>query len=388
MTKLANLVICLLACLAIIFSPAPAAHAAAGFVVAYPNLKFTRPLFITQPDRDSSNLIFVVVQRGLIYCFPNQRDVTAGQKHTVLDIQKKTTRRGNEEGLLGLAFDPDWPDKPYIYVHYSAEDPLREVIARFTCHPKSAVADPSSEKILLQVPEPWRNHNGGMVLFGPDGDLYLSFGDGGAGGDPHGNAQNLATLKGSILRIDVHHQQGGKPYAIPKDNPFLHTPGARPEIYAYGLRNPWRFSFDAKTHQLWAGDVGQNKYEEVDLITKGGNYGWNVREGLHAYSHHQPKPPGVKLIDPIIEYNHHVGVSVTGGYVYRGHAIPSLDGAYIYADFGRGTVWMLRYNGQHITMHKKLDDLIYPASFGIDRENELYACCFDGHIYKLVPTRK
>lgn len=364
------------------------ARAAPGFVIAYPHLKFQRPVFITQPDHDTSDRMYVVVQRGLVYCFPNRRDVTRAQRHTVIDLRRKTTRKGNEEGLLGLAFDPDYPDKPYIYVHYSAEDPLREVIARFTIDPKTAVADPHSETILLQVGEPYRNHNGGMVVFGPDGDLYLSFGDGGSGGDPHGNAQNLATLKGSILRIDVHHRQSGKPYAIPPDNPFVRVRGARPEIYAYGLRNPWRFSFDAKTHQLWAGDVGQNQYEEIDLIKKGGNYGWNIREGLHRFSHHQPQPPGTKLIDPIFEYNHDVGVCIIGGYVYRGKAVAQLDGGYIFGDFGRSTIWLLRYNGRRVTEHKQLGHVAYPSSFGIDRHNELYVCSFDGHIYKLVAHKR
>ncbi|MCE9583276.1 MAG: PQQ-dependent sugar dehydrogenase, partial [Planctomycetes bacterium] len=243
-------------------------------------------------------------------------------------------------------------------------------------------ADPASETVLIEIEKPFGNHDGSTVAFGPDGFLYFSVGDGGAGGDPFKNGQNLGAWLAKIHRIDVDHTDGAKPYAIPKDNPFVKTPDARPETWAYGLRNVWRMSFDRKTGELWAGDVGQDKFEEIDLIVKGGNYGWRIREGLHGFSDDDSK---ATLIDPVIEYSHKEGQSITGGFVYRGKAMKNMEGAYIYADYVSGTIWALRHDGTKVTAWKEV--LRQPkniASFGEDPDGEIYVCCFDGKIYRLA----
>jgi glucose/arabinose dehydrogenase len=244
-------------------------------------------------------------------------------------------------------------------------------------------ADPESELVLLTFEQPYSNHNGGQVSFGPDGYLYIAVGDGGSGGDPHDNGQNRATLLGSILRIDVDKQENGKKYGIPSDNPFAKNKnGYRAEIYAYGLRNPWRFSFDTENGQLWTGDVGQNAYEEIDIIEKGGNYGWNTMEGNHCF---EPKNDcdhsGLKM--PVHEYGRSEGISVTGGFVYRGSALKDLHGKYVYADYATRRVWALddRNGRAGNTLLFEADFNI--SSFGVDQHQELYLCGFDGKIYKL-----
>ncbi len=371
---------------------------AVSFEVAFKNLQFDkRPLLLLAGPETDEHRLYVVEQVGRVTSFPNKPDVKQSQLRQVIDISDKVRspvagagqHGGNEEGLLGMAFHPDFKTNHYVYLHYSAaQGQRRNILSRWTMR-SDGTLDPDSEKIILEVKEPFANHNGGHIVFGPtpeeDGYLYITLGDGGSGGDPHNNAQDKSTLLGSILRIDVDHQQNNKPYAIPKDNPFVGDTHARPEIYAYGLRNAWRFSFDPETKQLWAGDVGQNKWEEIDLIKKGGNYGWNIREGLHDY-----RPNGrskSNLIDPIHEYGHDTGVSVTGGYVYRGKNIPAMQGAYIFADFGRGTVWMLRYEDGKVTEHRQIGRVPGPSSFGTDHANELYVCCFDGRIRKMVPAQ-
>jgi glucose/arabinose dehydrogenase len=247
----------------------------------------------------------------------------------------------------------------------------------------------------MEVPQPYENHNGGELLFGPDNFLYVSLGDGGSANDPHNNGQNLQTILGKILRIDVDTEAGGPPFRIPKDNPFVgRGHGIREEIWAYGLRNVWRMSFDRQTGELWAGDVGQNKWEEVDIIVKGGNYGWRIREGFHAFDTNGA-PAGVTWIDPVIEYphnaiwdtNHTPGLSITGGYVYRGQNVPALRGMYLYADFALGTIWGLRYEHGKVTqrgviwVHPKGQlPLRNVASFGEDSAGELYVLCFEGTV--------
>jgi glucose/arabinose dehydrogenase len=242
-------------------------------------------------------------------------------------------------------------------------------------------ADPKSEEILPTLDKPFWNHDGGTVGFGPDGFLYIAIGDGGLANDPYKNGQNLSKLLGKLLRIDVDHKQGDLPYAIPADNPFVGKEGARGEIWAYGLRNVWRFAFDGETGALWAADVGQDTYEEIDLIVKGGNYGWNIREGLHPFILKRQKPPAndVKpagIIDPIWEYDHNVGKSITGGFVYRGKKIPELQGAYIYADYVAGKSWALRYDFEQkkVTANRPIPVSGNPAvmSFGTDQDNEIY----------------
>ncbi len=353
---------------------------------AFPQLSFIRPVDL-QHAGDGSNRLFVVEQRGMIWGFENDPAVTS--KTVFLDIRDRVNDAGNEEGLLGLAFHPDFATNGYFYVDYTASNPRRTVVSRFKVSDQdSNVAIPDSEFIILEVNQPFSNHNGGQIVFGPDSMLYIALGDGGSGGDPFGNGQNLATLLGSILRIDVNHTQPGLHYAIPPDNPFAgNTEGYREEIYAYGLRNPWRFSFDPITGQMWCGDVGQNAWEEIDLITAGGNFGWNIMEGNHCY-----EPPSgcdvTGLVLPIWEYFHNSGnISVTGGFVYRGPGVPSLQGKYVYADFGSGRIWALDYSDMNNPVNSLVVDAPFNiSSFGVDDANELYMCAFDGHIYRFTPT--
>jgi glucose/arabinose dehydrogenase len=348
-------------------------------VPAYPHLEFDRPLCIAHPN-DGSGRMFVVEQAGRIRTIPNEADPQGTQ--TFLDISGKVRTAHNEEGLLALAFHPDFKTNGHFFVYYSASDPRRGVLSRFQASGQNKdVADPTSEQVILEVNQPYGNHNGATVVFGPDGFLYMSLGDGGSAGDPHGNGQNLGTLLGSILRIDVNKRDSGLAYAIPSDNPFVAMNEARPEIWAYGLRNVWRMSFDRQTGDLWAGDVGQNKWEEIDLIIRGGNYGWNIREGAHSY---RPAETEANLIDPVTEYGRNLGASVTGGYVYRGTLYPELQGVYVYADFVTGTIWGLRYQGGKVTETSTL--LEQPnniSSFGETPAGELLVSCFDGRIYRI-----
>jgi len=346
---------------------------------ALPKLAFDRPLCITHAN-DATGRIFVVEQFGRIHVVQN--DPATGASSVFLDISRKVRTVHNEEGLLAMAFHPNYKSNGFFYIYYSASNPRRGVLSRFSVSTEDAnKADPGSELAILEVEQPYGNHNGATVIFGPDGYLYMSLGDGGSAGDPHGHGQNLGTLLGSILRIDVDHRDSSRAYAIPKDNPFVGVQGARPEIWAYGLRNVWRMSFDHLTGELWAGDVGQNKWEEIDLIVRGGNYGWNIREGAHAYR--SVATEGV-LIDPVIEYGRNDGASVTGGYVYRGSRFPSLQGVYIYADYVTGTIWGLRHIGGKVTESARL--LEQPnniSSFGETSEGEILVTCFDGRIYLL-----
>lgn len=356
------------------------------YQVAFPNLSFTRPVDL-QHAGDNSNRIFVVEQSGVIYVFDN--DSNTSTKSVFLDIQNKVDDSSNEEGLLGLAFHPNYETNSYFYVNYTASNPDRTLIARYSVSSSNPnAADPNSELVVMTIPKPYVNHNAGQLAFGPnDGYLYITTGDGGSGGDPQGNGQNRQTLLGSILRIDVDNTAGGLNYAIPTDNPFYgNTQGFKEEIFAYGTRNPWRMSFDPVTGWLWAADVGQNAYEEVDIIESGKNYGWNTMEGLHCYN----PPSGCDtsgLTLPIWEYSHSLGSSVTGGYVYRGPGVPELVGKYIYADFGSGRIWSLEYDGINPAVNTQLFDTnLLISSFGVDQFNELYICAFDGKIYRFTPT--
>ena len=237
-------------------------------------------VYLTHPDGIPDRL-YLVLQPGRIMVFDNVPNPSSPE--TFLDIRNRVSDRGNEEGLLGLAFDPDYRNNGYFYVYYSAASPRRSVIARYHAPPGVSSVDPSTEKIIMEIGQPFSNHNGGQVTFGPDGYLYVGLGDGGSGGDPRGHGQNLRTLLGTILRIDVSALDETGGYAVPPDNPFVGVEGARPEIWAYGLRNPWRFSFDRETGDLWTGDVGQNKLEEIDIIKPGLNYGWNIMEGTSCF---------------------------------------------------------------------------------------------------------
>ena len=346
---------------------------------AFPKLSFDRPVDL-QHAKD--NRLFVVEQEGIISVFPN--DPAVANSKVFLDIEDRVDDSGNEEGLLGLAFHPDYSRNGYFYVNYTASNPDRTVISRFKVSGTDRdQAEKSSEQVLLEIPQPYSNHNGGQIAFGPDGYLYIAVGDGGSGGDPQNHGQNLKTLLGTILRIDVNKQAAGKNYAIPADNPFANNNnGNKEEIWAYGLRNPWRFSFDAMTNTLWAADVGQNKWEEIDIIEKGGNYGWDRMEGKHCF---EPASgcDTEGLILPIWEYSRDEGVSVTGGYVYRGSAIEQLKGKYIYADFASSRIWSLDFTDRNNPVNTELFKVPFPiSSFGVDQQGELYITGFDGKIYK------
>lgn len=344
-------------------------------VRAFPRLSFENPLFIAAPP-DGSGRLFVVEQAGRVLWFENAGETK--ETHLAMDIRKKVRTVHNEEGLLGLAFHPKFKDNGFVYLQYSASDPRRNVISRFTADRARERLDPASEKVVLEVEQPYGNHNGGMLAFGPDGFLYIGLGDGGAGGDPHDYAQDPGSLLGKMLRIDVDRAEGGKAYAVPRDNPFAGRPGARGEIWALGLRNPWRYSFDRKTGELWAGDVGQNAWEEIDLIKKGLNYGWNRREGKHAF---QSKTDERRFEEPVAEHGRGEAQSITGGYVYRGEKWPALAGRYIYGDFMSGLIWALDAERRGEPRLIARGELI--ASFGEDEAGELYFASFDGHIYAL-----
>lgn len=303
-----------------------------------PNLPLVRPIQTLQRPGDDVNLYILEQPGRVLIADPSKPSST--EAALFLDIRERVNDGGNEEGLLSIAFHPDFPRKREFYTYYTANKPRRSVLSRFTVSEDGKTADPNSEEILLTQSQPYSNHNGGMVLFGPDGYLYLSVGDGGAANDPHHNGQAMGTFLGKVLRIDVSRKgDNGAPYAVPSDNPFVGTSGAKPEIWALGTRNIWRMSFDPKTGQLWAGDVGQNLWEEIDIVVKGGNYGWNAREGFHPFDGGKGTGP---FIEPVVEYGHREGLSVTGGVVYRGAAIPALDGVYVYSDFAFGTVWGIR----------------------------------------------
>ena len=298
----------------------------------------------------------------------------------VVDISDQVTA-GGEQGLLGLAFSLDGR---YLYLHYTDRDGDHQ-IAELTMQGQRA--DPGSRRSVLRIDDPFGNHNGGQLAFGPDRHLYIAFGDGGGGGDPEGNGQSLGSLLGKLLRIDPR-PAGGRPYRVPADNPFVDTDDARPEIWAYGLRNPWRFSFDSATGDLWIGDVGQNAYEEVNREPAGSggrNYGWNRREGRHAYSGGE-RPDGA--VDPVIEYGRAGGAcTVIGGFVYRGQRIRGLRGAYLYGDYCAGWVKAARVTGGKVAEQRDLGlDIPSLSSFGVDADGELYALSLTGDVYRIAPA--
>lgn len=349
---------------------------------AFPNLSFSNPLFLDHAG-DGSNRLFVVEQGGTIKVFEN--DASTSNSSTFLNISDRLVS-GGERGLLGLAFHPDFENNGFFYVNYTADNGGNTVISRFEVSANDPnQADSGSETVLLEYSQPFGNHNGGHLAFGPDGFLYIASGDGGGGGDPQNNAQSPENLLGNILRIDVDGSSNGNNYAIPPDNPFIDNDrGFREEIFAYGLRNPWRFSFDSENGQLLAGDVGQNQLEEIDIIENGGNYGWNTMEGTQCFNPDENcDQSGLTL--PIWEYEHDLGESITGGYVYRGPSLESLTGQYIYGDFISGRIWTLEFSDpENPTNTELLNSDLNISSFGTDADNELFICSFDGNIYRLV----
>jgi glucose/arabinose dehydrogenase len=352
-------------------------------VEAFPSLEFDAPVELTGAG-DNSKRIFVIEQKGKIRVFQNSRSVKASS--VFLDIEDKVSS-GGETGLLGLAFHPDFKTNGFFYVNYTRRSPLETVIARFKVSSSNPnIADPKSETILLTFDQPYSNHNGGKVVFGNDGLLYIATGDGGSGGDPKNVGQNRKELLGKILRIDVDKPTGGSKYGIPQDNPYAaNTNGYREEIYAFGMRNPWRMNFDRRTGLLWAGDVGQNKYEEIDIIEKGGNYGWRILEANDCYQENGCNRSG--LIPPIWAYRQgsDTGASVTGGYVCRDKTLPGLNGKYIYGDFVSGNIWALTFAGKKAEKNEFIARISGGLpSFGEDDEGNLYVMNYNpGKIYRL-----
>lgn len=351
---------------------------------AFPGLSFAQPIFLTHAG-DGSNRIFVVQQDGFIKVFPN--DTAATSATTFLNIQDKLSSTGGEEGLLGLAFHPDYENNGYFYVNYTAPGPLRTVVARYSVMPGNPnKADSLSEFVVLSVNQPFSNHNGGMVMFGVDGYLYIGLGDGGSAGDPQDHGQTLQSLLGKILRIDVDTTVGPQNYGIPEDNPFAGNPAAgQEEIYAWGFRNPWRFSEDAASGLILVGDVGQNIWEEIDDLQNGLNYGWRCYEGNVPYNTSGCGPMG-NYTFPIKVYSHSGGnCSATGGYIYRGYRKPGFTGSYIYGDYCSGRIWLLRYeNGQVLEDSLLINSPLSISSFGVDQDGELYICNYGGNIQRFV----
>jgi len=330
---------------------------------------------VAMATRPGEKTLYLVEQVGRV------RAVRGGKLDPtpVVDISSKVTA-GGEQGLLGLAFSPDGR---YLYLAYTDRDGDHQV-SELTM--RGQQADPASERSILHFEDPFANHNGGQLAFGPDRRLYIAFGDGGSGGDPLGNGQSLGTLLGKILRIDPR-PSGGRPYGVPSDNPFVGRDGARSEIWDYGLRNPWRFSFDAATGDLWIGDVGQNSFEEVDYepAGKGGrNYGWNRREGRHPFNGGD-RPDGA--VEPVIEYGRGDGCTVIGGFVYRGRRIPGLEGSYLYGDYCSGWVRAARASGGKVAEQRDLG-LQVPSlsSLGADTDGELYALSLGGDVFRIAPA--
>jgi len=346
--------------------------------LAFPNLVFNQPVGIVSPG-DGTNRLFVIEQAGIIRVFENSQTVA---KSTVFLNISTQVLSGGEQGLLGLAFHPNYATNGYFYVDYVAENPHRTVIARYSISPNNPnQAQNISELVLLEVNQPFSNHKGGQLAFGADGYLYVGLGDGGSAGDPFGNAQNRSTLLGKILRINVDLLSQGRNYSIPPDNLFFgNALGYKEEIYAYGFRNPWRFSFDSPTGRLWVADVGQDQREEIDLVEKGKNYGWNIMEGTLTYS--SGSQVGLEL--PLWEYSHAEGIAVIGGYVYHGSTLNGINSKYIYGDYGSGKVWSLQYDGGTLPVNTLLSDTtLNISSFGVDEHNELYFCSLSGEIYLL-----
>ncbi len=341
------------------------------------------PLDLEQPN-DGSNRLFVVEQGGRIRIIQNG----AVLAQPFLDISNKVVT-GGEMGLLGVTFHPAFQQNGKFYVNYvrSLSGQIQSVIAEYTASPANAsTVDPASERILLTVDQAgnFNNHKAGQLAFGPDGLLYFGLGDGGSAGDPFGHGQNTQILLGKLMRIDVNATSPGLQYRIPPDNPFV-AGGGLPEIWAFGFRNPWRFSFDRASGRLFLADVGQDMFEEVDIVQKGGNYGWNIMEGLHCFN----PPTGCNMTGltlPIAEYSHSEGNAVIGGYVYHGSRIPTLQGVYVFGDLGTGKIWVLQETSLNVftrTLVATTGKTI--SSFGQDQSGELYLVDYGGgNVYRIV----
>ena len=352
----------------------------------FAGVNLSAPTALRQAPADASRW-FALEQRGVVTVFDNNSATATGS--TFLDISARVQFVG-EAGLLGIAFHPDFANNGEVFLSYTAGAPLTSRISRFRSFDGNLTLDPNSEEILLTVIQPRGNHNGGDIHFGPDGFLYAGFGDGGGAGDPDGNGQDTMSLLGSMLRIDVDVANG---YGIPATNPFANNAqclqgsgaAACPEIFAWGLRNPWRFSFDRSSGDLWLGDVGQGAWEEVDRIELGENYGWNTREGAHCY----PAGSGCNaagLTDPITEYGRTEGQSITGGYVYRGAAITDLVAYYVFGDFASGKIWAVAADSLIGSTPIELADTGHAiAAFAEGVDGELYVVSYGGSIHQILP---
>ncbi len=355
------------------------------------SLVFNEPIQVLF-DGTQKDTMYVVEKNGFVLRVSTNKNET--EKQPFLDISDRVGVTHDEEGLLSLAFHPEYATNGEMFVWYSAQKPKRSVLSRFVKDTESEKVHNSSEEIILEVLQPWSNHNGGTVLFGQDGYLYVGIGDGGAANDPHKNGQNKNTLLGSVICIDIDTKSEKTPYSIPSSNPLVGQDGVREELWAWGLRNPWRMSFDRETGLLWTGDVGQNAWEEIDIVKRGGNYGWNIREGKHEFSNN--KEATKELIEPVFEYGRRQGGSITGGFVYRGTEIPSLIGSYIYSDYLSKRIWALvpdeKDNTTYTTTRIAKNTPIAISSFGETPDGEILACGFQnpysrkGKIYRLFSS--
>ncbi|MEZ4452239.1 MAG: PQQ-dependent sugar dehydrogenase [Nannocystaceae bacterium] len=355
--------------------PRPPSRDQIDLTPVYPGVKVPGGVDLVAPPGDDSRW-FIATQAGVVYTFPADDDA---EPTVALDLSSAVIVDG-EAGLLAIAFHPAFADNGQLFVSYTAPGgggAFLSRVARFTSSDGGDSFEVASEEVILEIEQPYTNHNGGDIGFGPDGYLYLGLGDGGSAGDPQGNGQNVDTLLGSMLRIDV---DGGSPYAIPGDNPFA-SGGGRPEIFAWGLRNPWRWSFDRETGDLWAGDVGQHVWEEVDRIVLGGNYGWNIREGFEC--HAADVCPDEGFSDPVAAYRNTSSASVIAGAVYRGSALPELDGRFVYSDFYLGSIWAVDDAGAVSVLSDDLGRGL--TAYGQDPDGELYGVHYDGGIYRLTP---
>ena len=357
-------------------------------VRAFEFLSFDRPVLLTHAG-DGTGRVFVASQKGKIFQFPNDREVEEPTLFADLSARVTFKENENEEGLLGLAFHPDYAANGRAFIYYTtSEAPHTSVVSEFkaTGEGLDQRLDLSSEREIFRLKQPYWNHNAGTVAFGPDGMLYVAFGDGGAADDPLDNGQNTGTVFGALLRLDADAApDAGKNYAVPADNPHVGEPGFLPEIYAHGFRNPWRFSFDRDTGELWLADVGQNLWEEINVVEPGGNYGWSLYEAFH------PFPPdrklayddGAGLSFPVWEYDHDAGKSITGGHVYRGEQVPELAGKYLYGDYVTGRLWALgRGADGEAKSNREIAGLKHPVvSFGEGPDGEVYFLTTFGQIY-------
>lgn len=359
--------------LVIALSGISTAIAEPAFQPVFTERQFDQPVLLTSaPGHDE--WLFVVEQGGQIQYFDRRNNTEDLQ--LFFDIQQATDNRflsGGEQGLLGLAFHPQFHDNGWFYINYTASAPRRTVIARYVADPSTMSVDYRSETHLLDVPQDYANHNGGMVAFGPDGKLYIGMGDGGSGGDPKNRAQDGRSLLGKMLRLNADG-------SVPADNPFVSNPDIADEIWAMGLRNPWRFSFDRQTGVLWAGDVGQNAIEEVNRIERGGNYGWRWYEGTAPFNPDE-RTDRVETVPPVFEYSHRQGQSITGGLVYRGKSVDSLKGWYLFGDFVSGRMWAMNTDDLEVI---RLSEVPNPSSFGEDADGNLYVTSYRGGLYQLV----